>query len=600
MGHPRLAPLQLSIVCLGLFLLAQPISVQGAVLNKVSVVEDHPKFGIVLVETNSPNARHKVYPHKTRQNYVELELSGVTPGKTSDIQRYSGAIEQITVKYDRARKSTRLGITFAPGISNKSLFDCRIDGSRTGRVALIVDLPKSGLGVVPTRAEAIAYKERGYRIIIVDPGHGWIDPGATHHGMQEKTVVSDISKRLVALINQSKNMRAYLTRSGDYLPLMEKNAYVGTSKQIIRKALQARIDFAREMEGDVFVSLHLNATSRRSRYSTAKGFEIYYLAEKYVDQVLDEGIVSDDITLYSGENGHDAGSDDANSFLEALKRDSTVEGNKILAQTIATSLRNVKGLQPRERPILGHRFRVLRSLAMPTVLVEMAFLTNRDDAAKLKRSDFRGALAWALYNGIANYFSAEQEISPTLKKFVADTTVPPPTEKYPIHVVEQGENLFTIARLYGTTGSYLQKINKMGRKTLIIPGRELKVPEGSETMTRAYTVRKGDSLSKIATKHGMTTTALRRLNPNCGRVLHPGDKLVIASQGRRPSTQLKKTATAKASSKRSTPRKQSYRVRKGDSLYTISRRYHTTIGKLKSLNGLRSSKLKPGQVLRVR
>ena len=601
----RNASLLLCIFTIGLLTTALPASPRAAVLHKVSVVKEHPRFSIVFVESNTPFKKYDFRSSTGRADYVELDLYGVSQGDVADrIPVKGGAVDEISLSYDRKARRTRVRIKLYPGVPVKEILPVQLESRTRGRMALIIDLPEGRKKELPDAKEARELKKQGYRIVIIDPGHGWFDPGAAYYKMEEKTVVLDIAFKLAELINQSGNMRAYLTRTGDYLPLMRKSDYQGSLTAIRKKALQARVDFARELHGDVFLSLHLNSTARRSRRQIAKGFEIYYLDPAKIESVADEQLEDlnlNDIEDYGTDVHVDGCGDDANALLMALKAELSPGENRLLAQALATSLRSVKRLVPREKTILGRNFRVLRNLFMPSVLVEMGFLSNSSDASNLKHTGFRWELARAIYTGTANYFSLQQESYPTLAAFHAKK-VTPPNEQYPIHIVEKGESLFVIAQKYATSPEYLKKINDR-RSSLIHPGDEIKVPVGAVTSARTYTVRSGDTLSRIADAYSVSIRDLRAWNGIRGSRINPGDELVVSAQGRKSATQGKpQTAqvATKTPTKKSTPSPTYYRARRGDSLYVIARKYRTSVERLKRLNGLRGNRIDIGQKLRVR
>ncbi len=640
-----------------------PTLVRAAVLDDIEVAVEHPKFSIILVETSAAFTRYQLTPSKTQNDYVELDLYGVSQGKVEDrIQIDDGAVDSISVRGYSSPKKTRLGIRLRPGVSASTVFPVKLDAKRKGRLAVLIDNPPDHKLTLPSPEEARQWRNEGKRIVIIDPGHGWLDPGAAYYGMQEKTIVLDVAKKLAELINQSDNMRAYLTRYGDYMPLMDKNDYEGSFLTIRRKALKARLKYAQEMHGDIFVSLHVNAARRRS----AKGFEVWYMDERIKDSVAAEAI--EDMNLHDLQDyGTDVdvsnSANDSEQFLIGLKRDANVRNNKLLAENIAHILPRVPGLIPREKPVVASdKFIVLKSIAMPGVLVEMAFLSNRDDAAKLRRQDFRWRLAQEIYNGIGRYFVEEHTAGyvASSKPFEIDRNIQVPNVRYSIHVVEKDETLFTIAQKYNTSIEHLKSINNM-TGSRIYERQEINVPEGATTMTATHVVRTGESLSSIADDAGMSVSELKTLNGMRSNRIYPGDELILNRQGKRtetveapkvarseppaqaptsiytvrrgdtlsdiaknhgmtvsalkalnnksnsrimPGDKLVVSGTSITSAARTSSSKQAspvyYKVRKGDSLYDIARKYRTSVEKIKSMNGLRKSRIDIGQKLRVR
>ena len=152
------------------------------------------------------------------------------------------------------------------------------------------------------------------------------------------------------------------------------------------------------------------------------------------------------------------------------------------------------------------------------------------------------------------------------------------------YTVKKGDSLYSIANKYNTTVDELKRINNLTSNTLSI-GQLLKLPsdkasdEEKEENTITYTVQKGDSLYSIAKKYNTTIDAIKNLNNLTTNILSIGQVLLIPT-----STNLETT----------------YTVQRGDSLYSIAKKYDTTVDRLKQLNNLSSNLLSVGQILIVR
>jgi len=190
------------------------------------------------------------------------------------------------------------------------------------------------------------------QVIIIDPGHGGTDPGKATQGLHESDIVLDTSKRLQSLIEKQTPFRVMLTRETD-IRLDEKQG----------EDLKKRVDFAKEHNGDIFVSIHANASQKHDGHGT----ETFY---------------------YKGSEKKE---------LTEREKDSYMLADKI-------QKRLVKALDTRDRGVKPEDFYVLRENEMPAVLTELAFLDNNADYEKLASESGRQIAAEAIYAGILDYY----------------------------------------------------------------------------------------------------------------------------------------------------------------------------------------------------
>jgi LysM repeat protein len=171
-----------------------------------------------------------------------------------------------------------------------------------------------------------------------------------------------------------------------------------------------------------------------------------------------------------------------------------------------------------------------------------------------------------------------------------------------VHVVQRGETLYSIAVRYGSTVQAIASANGLRNASLIYAGQRLAIPTGSGTSGAStsggtataggtYTVRPGDTLWAIATRHGTSIAALRQANGLASNVIYVGQRLVIAGSS---------GATASGSTSQASSGGQVYTVRRGDTLASIAYRYGTTISAIVRANGLTNpSLIYAGQRLRI-
>ena len=157
--------------------------------------------------------------------------------------------------------------------------------------------------------------------------------------------------------------------------------------------------------------------------------------------------------------------------------------------------------------------------------------------------------------------------------------LPSPLTPESTYTVEKGDSLYSIANKYNTTVDALKKANNLTSNILSIGG-VLKIPTALETETGiTYTVKSGDSLYSIAREYNTTVDAIKSLNNLSSNLLSIGQALKIPTGASLETT---------------------YTVQKGDSLYSIAKKFNTTVATLKELNNLTSNLLSIGQILIVR
>lgn len=247
--------------------------------------------------------------------------------------------------------------------------------------------PKAGEGMTPApappSAELMARVDR-LIIIAIDPGHGGEDPGATGpSGLREKDVVLQIALQLRDRINAQRNMRAFLTRDGDYfVPLQER----------VRKA--------RRVQADLFVSVHADAFITPQ----ARGASVFALSENGASSSAARWLANKEnaADLVGGVNVKSADAAVLRTMLDmsttAQIKDSLKLGKEVLGQ-----IGKVGSLHKRGVEQAG--FAVLKAPDIPSILVETAFISNPEEEAKLRDADYQEELVKALVTGITRYFT---------------------------------------------------------------------------------------------------------------------------------------------------------------------------------------------------
>lgn len=220
-------------------------------------------------------------------------------------------------------------------------------------------------------------------LIMIDAGHGGADPGAVGSGhLREKNITLAAAKELKRQLEATGRYRAALTRSGDqYLKLY------------------SRVSLARTNEADLFISLHADSIDKPN----VRGASIYTLSNKASDsQTAKLAARENQVDLIAGVDLSHEDKDVASILIDLAMRD-TMNQSKFFANTVVSKMR-VNGIQILERPHRYAGFAVLKAPDIPSVLVEMGFMSNQSEARLLATSDYQRKIASALTQSIDAYF----------------------------------------------------------------------------------------------------------------------------------------------------------------------------------------------------
>ncbi len=220
--------------------------------------------------------------------------------------------------------------------------------------------------------------------IVIDAGHGGEDPGATGRGgSREKNVTLTIAKKLKSIIDAEPNMRAVLTRDGDFfIPL------------------QVRVQKARRVQADLFVSVHADAFIK----SHARGSSVFALSERGATSTAAKWLAKreNDADLIGGVN-LDVKDRYLAMTLADLSLTAQINDSLKLGKAVLAELGGVNALHKRAVEQAG--FAVLRAPDVPSILVETAFISNPDEERRLNDEGYQEKMAQAIFKGIRRYFA---------------------------------------------------------------------------------------------------------------------------------------------------------------------------------------------------
>jgi len=226
--------------------------------------------------------------------------------------------------------------------------------------------------------------------IVVDAGHGGEDPGARGaRGTWEKHVTLAIAHRLKRMIDAEPNMRAVLTRDDDYFV-----------------PLHVRVEKARRVRADLFVSIHADAFI----HPQARGSSVFALSERGATSVAANWIAKreNDADLIGGVSLGTRDRHLAQTLLD-LSQTATINDSLKLGRSVLREIGGINTLHKSDVEQAG--FAVLKAPDIPSILVETAFITNPDEERKLNDNSHQDRLARAVLAGIKRYFATNPPLN---------------------------------------------------------------------------------------------------------------------------------------------------------------------------------------------
>ena len=220
--------------------------------------------------------------------------------------------------------------------------------------------------------------------IVVDPGHGGKDPGATRSKYKEKDWNLAVGKELARLLKKG-NFEVKTTRDTD-----------------VFIALSERSKIANNFKADLFVSVHVNATKN----SQAHGFQVYFRSEKATDKEAAETAALENEAMQYEEVHYNF----VDALLQSLAKNEYINQSSQLAGYVKNAVYKQSGIGiavDQKNAIRQANFYVLKGVQSPAILVEMGFISSSKDRAKLAQSAVQKKMAQGIYNGIVNYAKAE-------------------------------------------------------------------------------------------------------------------------------------------------------------------------------------------------
>ena len=321
--------------------------------------------------------------NETRGLVTGFRYGLFAPGKSRIVLDLSGPflIDRSFVLGARDNQPARLVVDLVP--TDEKTFLATLKEQRT----------KAAQTATVERAQAVAASDVAKPVVVLDPGHGGIDPGAkSANGIQEKDVVLAFARRLRKKLEASGRYKVFMTRDDDtFLPLKE------------------RVKFAQTKSAGLFVSLH--ADYFPAEIDDARGATVFTLSEEASDEEARALATKENFSdaIAGVELPEDSDEVVTNILIDLAQRE-TNNRSVVMARSIVGELAAKGRLHRKQLRSAG--FRVLKAPDVPSVLLELGFLSNEEDEKQLTSDTWRDRMAGAISAAVDNYFKQRMAWAP--------------------------------------------------------------------------------------------------------------------------------------------------------------------------------------------
>ena len=374
------------------FLLSGVFFSQTQPFIKLSV-KDYPTLSRVIIDSSFPlsfdieksssllmvNIRTDVLFQIQRGAFESriIKSFGWSKGKDFYILAIRTKVRNFSYDYFTLSDPPKLVIDFTQIEEEES----EIRDSLKEKEALRERIPQPSTALPSSRRQTASSSLQGMKTIVIDPGHGGLEPGARgRFGTLEKNIALEIGLKLKAVIERNFPSRVVLTRDKD-----------------LDVSLENRAALANNNKADFFISIHTNSSFRKD----ARGSETYFLSRDATDEEARKLAFMENNPAEFEEGITGESEDEIQMILWDMAQSAYLKQSSLLAESIQKELNLL--LRTSNRGIKQAPFTVLAGVACPAVLVEVAFISNPREERSLTREGFQVNVAQAIYRGLVNY-----------------------------------------------------------------------------------------------------------------------------------------------------------------------------------------------------
>ncbi|MGR3744474.1 MAG: N-acetylmuramoyl-L-alanine amidase [Pseudooceanicola nanhaiensis] len=379
--------------------MAQDFSALARVDAGASRIADLPKGRMEIALSLSQGVPWRIFtltePDRVVLDFREIDWDGLDLDALVRSERvlaaragtYRPGLTRLVLALDGPMEVRTAGLSVDEG-SGRAMLDVRLLPTTPELFAATAGAPHDPLWDLPAPAPVAPPRERGPdapMLVVLDPGHGGIDPGAEQDGMVEKDLMLTFAREIRETLLRAGGFEVILTREDDVFVSLER-----------------RVAIAHAAQADVFISLHADSLAE----GHAHGATVYVLSDESSDkasELLAQRHERDEIL--SGVDLSQA-DDEVTDILLDLARQETRPRTRALARQLVTEMTQ-KGGPMNRRPLRLAGFSVLKAADIPSVLVEIGFLSSPRDLDNLRNPRWRASMAEAIRAGLQAWAVAD-------------------------------------------------------------------------------------------------------------------------------------------------------------------------------------------------